>query len=92
VSPGAATTEFRATKIGIAIGVVLQVIALVLEILPQIAGDASWLPKVALIGGVILQAAAIAGYQVSRGIAKAGAGGAGAVSVSITGGAAGKSS
>jgi hypothetical protein len=73
IKSGVDTSEFRMTKLGIAIGVALQVLALVLEVLPQVAGEPSWLPKVTLIGGTILQAASIFGYQVSRGVAKAGA-------------------
>ena len=72
LKPGDLTSEFRLTKAGIIIGAALEALALALEILPTVAGHAELLPQVALICGVILQVGAIFGYQVSRGLAKAG--------------------
>ena len=68
--PGVDTSEFRLTKLGVIIGIVLQVLALVLDVLPQVAGEASWLPTMTFAGGTVLQTAALFGYQVSRGLAK----------------------
>ena len=75
LTPGKQTSEFGLAKMGVWIGVILQVISVLGVALVQLQDlfpDAKWIAAVLGICGTMLQAGSIAGYQVSRGIAKSG--------------------
>lgn len=83
LTPGSTTSEYRLTLAAIVIGTVAEAVAGILQSLQAQGVAAPWFPTALLVVGLVMQVAALFGYQKARAVVKVAALEAGAFTATL---------